>query len=146
MTNPALSDLAVLLGTWRVELTAADWLDEGQSLVGETRVEWLDDFFLVLRSSFGEGPPDSTSVVGRNEDRDDYTVLYADERGVSRIYAMTYADRLWVQHREDPGFHQRFEGRISEDGTRIDAAWSKSHDDGATWEHDFDLTWTRIPG
>ena len=31
MTNPALSDLAVLLGTWRVELTAADWLDEGQS-------------------------------------------------------------------------------------------------------------------
>jgi hypothetical protein len=146
MTNPALSDLEFLLGTWRVELTAADWLEEGGSLLGETRVEWLDDYFLVLRWSFGEGPPDSTSVVGRNEDRDDYTVLYADERGVSRIYTMTFADGLWVQHREDPGFHQRFEGRVTDDHERIDAAWSLSHDDGATWAHDFDLTWTRVRG
>lgn len=143
MTNPALIDCEFLVGTWRVELTSAEWLREGQSLVGETRVDWLDDFFLVLRSSFGSGPPDSTSIIGRNEDREDYTVLYADDRGVSRIYSMTYDNRLWIQHRADPGFHQRFEGRLSEGGDRIDAAWSKSHDDGVTWQHDFSLAYTR---
>jgi hypothetical protein len=147
MSNPALAELHVLLGTWRVELANAAWLDAGRTLVGECRVEWLDDFFLVVRSRF-EGdpaPPLSTSVVGRNEDRDDYTVLYADERGVSRVYAMTYADGLWVQHREDPGFHQRFEGRVAPDGSRIDAAWSAAYDE-VTWEHDFDLTYTRVDG
>ena len=54
-----------------------------------------------IRVGINSGP----AVVGNvgTEKRDDYTVLYADDRGVSRIYAMTYADRLWVQHREDPG-------------------------------------------
>ena len=61
MSNPALSSLTYLVGVWRVELTGAEWLTEGDSLVGETRVEWLDDHFLVLRSHFGEGPPTSTS-------------------------------------------------------------------------------------
>ena len=32
---------------------------------------------------------------------------------------------------------------MSDDGQRIDAAWSLSPDDGVTWQHDFDLTYTR---
>lgn len=63
---------------------------------------------------------------------------------MSRIYAMTFTAGVWVQHREDPGFHQRFEGRLNEGGDRIDAAWSKSHDDGTSWQHDFDLTYTLV--
>lgn len=49
MTNPALSDPDFLVGTWQAELTHADWLAEGRSLGGETRVDWPDGFFLALR-------------------------------------------------------------------------------------------------
>jgi hypothetical protein len=79
-------------------------------------------------------------VIGRNADRDDYEVLYADERGLSRVYTMTFACGEWTQSRTDPGFHQRFRDRLATDGNRIDAAWSRPHDDGATWIHDFDVT------
>ena len=83
-------------------------------------------------------------MIGRNESRDDYEVLYADERGVSRIYRMTFRDRGWRQHREDPGFHQRFEGSLDRSGNLLTGTWTRSHDDGSTWVHDFDLTYTRL--
>jgi hypothetical protein len=149
MANPALSDLSVLVGSWDVELTNAEWLDPGASLRGRLEVSWLDESFLVLRSAMDgeEVPvPVSVSVVGRSEDRDDYTVLYADDRGVSRVYAMTFRDGSWTQTREDPGFHQRFEGRVDGEQRVIEASWSRSHDDGATWLHDFDLVYRRQPG
>jgi hypothetical protein len=82
-------------------------------------------------------------VIGCNENRDDYELLYADDRGVSRIYRMTFAGGVWIQHREDPGFFQRFQGTVDPSGNRISASWTKSHDDGVTWQHDFELTCTR---
>lgn len=89
------------------------------------------------------GPPTSVQVIGRNEDHDDFTVLYTDERGVSRVYAMTLATGDWTLSRTDPGFHQCFAGHLSADGTHIDGDWSRSHDAGETWIHDFHVTYTR---
>lgn len=145
MDNLALHDLGVLVGTWHVELANASFLPDSATMTGTTTVEWLDGgALLVLRSTTdADGPPDSVSVVGRNEDRADYEVLYADSRGVSRIYRMTFDDDGWTQQREDPGFHQRFEGSVDPSGDRITATWTRSHDDGVTWVHDFDLTYTR---
>ena len=40
-------------------------------------------------------------------------------------------------------FHQRFEGTLSEDGSRIDGRWLISHDGGATFEVDFPLRFVR---
>lgn len=143
--NPALAPLRHLVGRWSIEVSNAEFLDAGSTLTGTMSVSWLaGEALLHLTTTFAGGPPASVQVIGRNEDRDDFQVLYADERGVSRIYAMTFTDRTWTQHREDPGFHQHFEGRLGDDGDRIDAAWSRSHDDGATWAHDFDLTYRRI--
>lgn len=48
--------------------------------------------------------------------------------------------RIW---RKAPGFSQRFTGRLSASGTKIEGAWEKSKD-GSRWEHDFDLAFTRI--
>jgi bifunctional DNA-binding transcriptional regulator/antitoxin component of YhaV-PrlF toxin-antitoxin module len=61
---------------------------------------------------------------------------------VSRIYRMTFADGVWIWHREVPGFHQRFQGTVDPSGNHISASWTKSHDDDVTWQHDFDLTYT----
>jgi hypothetical protein len=120
MQNPALGDLAVLIGNWHIHLTNAEFLDDGAAISGTMTVEWLDGALIVVRSSMDDdGPPASVSVIGRNETCDDYELLYADERGVSRIYRMTFEDRVWIQHREDPGFHQRFEGTIDPGNNRI---------------------------
>ena len=56
---------------------------------------------------------------------------------------MSFSDRLWKLWRQAPGFSQRFEGKISDDGETISARWEKSGD-GLEWEHDFDVTYIRM--
>jgi hypothetical protein len=50
---------------------------------------------------------------------------------------------VWKMWREAPGFWQRYEGRVSQDGKTITARWEKSSD-GSAWEHDFDVTYTKV--
>ena len=40
-------------------------------------------------------------------------------------------------------FSQRYTGTVSDDGKTISEAWEICHDH-ATWEHDFDLTYTKV--
>jgi hypothetical protein len=142
--NPALAPLKPLIGSWRVTLSHASFVDDPDAtLSGTASLEWLYDAFVVMRSGFDAGPPQSWSVIGRNESLDAYCILYYDARGVSRIYSMDFDGTMWTLLREDPDFYQRFRGRLSEDGNTITAAWEKSDDRGATWEHDFDLTYVR---
>ena len=55
---------------------------------------------------------------------------------------MTFTDGVWRLVRLAPGFSQRFTGTLSEDDSTITGSWEFSPD-GSTWEHDFDLTYTR---
>jgi hypothetical protein len=55
---------------------------------------------------------------------------------------MSLEDRVWRLWRNAPGFSQRLEGQLRGDGRIIEARWEKS-EDGKTWEHDFDLTYTK---
>jgi hypothetical protein len=122
----------------------ASFLDEPEATIsGVASLEWLDDALIVMRSAFDGGPPRSTSVIGRNESSDTYSMLYYDVRGVSRIYAMGFDAGVWTLSRQDPDFHQRFTGRLSEDGSTISAAWELSDDGGSRWQHDFDLSYER---
>jgi hypothetical protein len=59
------------------------------------------------------------------------------------VYQMGFNAPEWTMWREAPGFHQRFFGTLAEDGQSINARWEKS-DDGTTWEHDFDMIYTRL--
>jgi len=70
-------------------------------------------------------------------------VLYYDTRKVSRVYEMSFSDGIWKMWRNSPDFSQRFKGKFSDDGNSIVAYWEKSSD-GSTWEHDFDVTYTRV--
>jgi hypothetical protein len=80
--------------------------------------------------------------MGRDETSGEYSVLYADARGVSRVYQMSFEDGVWRLWRKAPGFNQRFEGRLSTDSRTIEAHWQKS-EDGKTWELDFDLKYVK---
>jgi hypothetical protein len=61
---------------------------------------------------------------------------------MSRIYETSVSEGLWQLWRNNTGFSQRFEGRVTPDGKMIVAHWEKSFH-GATWEHDFTVTYTR---
>lgn len=144
--NPALKFLDVLVGDWQMELSNAAFLpNPSGTATGLVSFEWLQDgAFLMMR--MGDKPsaaPDATWLIGRDDSTPIYTVLYYDSRSVSRIYQMTFSNGVWKMWRDAPGFCQRFEGKVSADGQTITGRWEKSPD-GTSWQHDFDLTYTKI--
>jgi hypothetical protein len=61
---------------------------------------------------------------------------------------MSFEDGVWTLSRTEADvspldFAQRFTGTITDDGRTIRCRWEISHD-GTTWEHDFDLVYTRV--
>lgn len=145
-TNPALKHLEVLAGEWEMELSNASFLpNPSETIKGRVSFEWVQDgAFLLLR--MGDKPPNPPAalwLIGRDESAPLYTVLYYDARTVSRVYAMSFSEGVWKMWRNAPGFSQRYEGQISHDGKTITARWEKSSD-GTTWEHDFNVTYTKI--
>ncbi|HEY1323318.1 MAG TPA: hypothetical protein VGF32_23875 [Streptosporangiaceae bacterium] len=138
--NPALQQLEAFIGEWRVEVPQFP----GQ--YGRATFEWLEGgAYLRFHADAPEPAPSATLIISRDETSDSYTVFHYDSRGVSRVYRMSYGERVWRIWRDAPGFWQRFAGTFSEDGSSITAAWEKSPD-GSSWEHDFDLIYTRIAG
>jgi hypothetical protein len=133
--------LLPLVGTWAVSLR---WSAATHKLVGgppeieaEAEISWLGRRG-ILHYQFGP----SHWLAGSDETNEGYTVLYADARGVTRIYQMSFVRGVWRIWRDAPGFRQRFEGRVRDGGRRIEAFWDKAEDDGS-WVRDFDMTFSR---
>jgi hypothetical protein len=136
--NPALGGLSALVGEWEVESP----LFPGAQ--GRAVFEWLEGGAYLMQHATAPDPaPNSTWIIGADDSAEDCSALYHDSRGVSRVYRTSFVDGIWTVSRDAPGFWQRFRGRLSEDATRIEGAWELSAD-GTSWEHDFDLTYTRI--
>ena len=69
-------------------------------------------------------------------------MLYTDERGVARIYQMSLEGGIWKMWRDSPDFSQRMTGTFSDDGNTITWKGEMSRD-GAAWEGDLNVTYTR---
>jgi hypothetical protein len=139
--SPNLEELDVFVGAWRMTASLAP---EGEEPEAETSFEWLEGRrFLVQRWRVDHpAAPDGIAVIGWDDERGTYLQHYFDSRGVARVYEMSLADGVWKLERMHPGFSQRFTGTFDESGDTITGAWESSAD-GSTWEHDFDLTYTR---
>lgn len=146
MRNEAMTALDVLAGEWRTTMGDAWFLEDDLDVPGVASGEWLHDACLVLRwqmvGEVGEATNDMVIVIGRSDARDAYTALYHDERGVCRVFAMTFDDDRWTLERGDPDMFQRFVADVSAD--RIEGRWEASEDQGVTWRKDFDLTFDRV--
>jgi hypothetical protein len=139
--NDAMRRLDVLAGTWGVTMTNAWFLDSLDTEIrGSATFEWLADAFLVMRSRWSD---DSTweLALGRNDARDEYVAFYHDDRGVYRVFDMTFGDGDWTLVRQDPDFHQRLVMRVQPD--RIDGRAEASDDAGQTWRKDLDYIFER---
>jgi hypothetical protein len=138
--NPALAELRFLVGAWDMELSRASFLADPEAVVnGTVTFDWIEDgAALVMR--MGDA---ATWIIGRDDSEPDYNVLFADDRGVSRVYRMSFKDQTWKLWRNTPEFSQRFEAEVSSDPTEIRGHWEKSLDGGTTWEHDFNVRYSR---
>jgi hypothetical protein len=151
--SEALARLDVFVGEWVVEA----WFPgqpappgaSGDGPVARSWFEWAPGRqFLLQRIEIPVlEAPDSLIIVSADPETGAYTQHYYDSRGVVRLYAMSFADGVWMLTRESPDFtpldfRQRFTGTFSADGNTISGAWETGRDDGQ-WEHDFALTYRR---
>ncbi len=138
--NPTLKQLAPFIGEWDMELSHAAFLPNPKAVIhGRVLFKWVEDgaFFVM------EQGKEAIWLIGRDEKIENYTILYSDSRGVSRVYEMSLKNNTWKIWRNSPGFSQRYEGRVSKDKKTITAYWEKSFD-GKKWEHDFDMKYTKL--
>lgn len=138
----ALKKLEPLLGAWSMEAIPPG----GESWPGEARTtfEWHDSGAHLIGRSTIEMPeaPDSISIIGCDAANGTYYQLYADERGVCRVYGMSIGAGEWKLWRQGEPFAQRFSARFEDGGETIVGRWELAHD-GSEFELDFELIYRR---
>ena len=142
--NKALEAFRVLVGTWNTVGTHP--LVPGVTLHGRASFEWIEGgAFLIWRSEINDDPrfPSGLAVFGHDDDQEGCTMVYFDQRGVSRIIQTTLSGNVWKTWRNAPGFSQRMTATISADGNTIVGKGELSKD-GSTWEGDLSTTYTRV--
>ena len=143
-SNTALEFLGVFLGKWNIEISS---FQEDPSAVyrGNASFQWLEGgAFLSQRSQVpGTDFPRVTAVIGPDDTASAYCMLYADSRGVSRIYQMSLTDGIWKLWRDFPGFSQRFTATFDGSYRILTGAWENSPD-GSNWRHDFNIKYTKV--
>ena len=147
LANPALVDLEFLVGAWEMTLSGSSFLpDPDQILTGQVEVKLIEAGRLLAMANLGDspGPPLASWVIGRDDSGSSYTMLYTDDRGVSRVYEMTLRGDLWKIWRNSPEFSQRFEATVSPDRQDIKGRWEKRPSNNE-WEHDFCVAYRRRP-
>ena len=140
--NPALEPFGVLVGTWNTVGTHP--LTPGTTYHGRTTFEWLaGGAFLLMRSQIDEPQiPSGIAIFGTDDTTGECTMLYFDERDVSRKYEASFRDNVLKWWRNAPGFSQRMILTVAPDGRTIVGSGEFSRDD-APWEPDLALTYTR---
>ena len=140
--NPALEPFSVLVGTWQTVGTHP--LVPGTTFHGRTTFSWLaGGAFLVMQSQIDEPQiPSGIAIFGTDDPTGECSMLYFDERGVSRRYEVRMEDRALSWWRNAADFSQRFTMTIDADGRTMSSRGQYSRN-GAAWEPDLELTHTR---
>ena len=145
----AQSPLARLVGTWEFEplidsgrsagrgRATFEWIEGGAFLVERSQADWTDEGWIE------NAPATMAAVIGFDDSTGEVAQLYADDRGVYRIYRGALTDEEWRLQRAAPDFHQRFVGTFRDEGRTIDGRWESSPD-GTAWELDFRITYRKV--
>jgi hypothetical protein len=147
-SGESLQALEPFVGEWSLVAAFKDMppADAGARVT----FEWLPGKMFMIERWEVPVPeaPDGIAIIGADPGSEgNYLQHYFDSRGVARLYKMSFKDGVWKLRRDEPDFSpldfsQRFTGTFSADGKSVAGSWEISHD-GTTWEHDFDLTYTK---
>ncbi|GAA1440995.1 hypothetical protein [Leifsonia poae] len=141
--NPALKPFEAVIGEW--ETSGSHPYLPGRPLHGRSSFAWHEGGAFVIMHTEVDAPeiPSGVAVFGSDDEHGPLTMLYFDERGVSRRYDATITDRLLSWERLDPSFSQRVTLTFVPDGTRMTGRGEMSRD-GAPWEGDLALDYVRV--
>ncbi|MGH2505496.1 MAG: hypothetical protein ACRDID_23540 [Ktedonobacterales bacterium] len=140
--NPALQPLAFLVGRWTTE--GSHPLVPDVTLHGRASFEWVENgAFLLMHSEVDHASfPHGLAMFGSDDAQKRLSMLHFDERGTSRVQNVSMENYVMKCWRDQPGFSQRYTYTIASDGQTMIAKGELSRD-GASWERDLDLTYTR---
>lgn len=141
--NPRLAAFKPLIGTWTT--VGRHSMMPGMTLHGRTVFDWHEGGgFVRIRSEIEEkGIPSAIAVIGSDDDAEGLTMLYFDERAVTRRFEVTMIDGTLRWWRTAPGFSQRYVLTVGPDGDTLHGVSSLSKDD-ATWDQDLEQSYTRV--
>jgi hypothetical protein len=141
--NPRLAMLEPFIGTWTTE--GSHSMMPGIRLHGRTRFEWHEGGgFVCVRSEIDEPRiPSAVALIGSDDEAGALTMLYFDERTVSRRFDVAMEGPVLRWWRSAPGFSQRYVLTLAPDGKTLRGVSSLSRDD-VSWEQDLEMSYTRI--
>jgi len=141
--NKALAPFARLIGRWK--LSATHPMLPGEQFHGEASFEWVDDgAFVAWRSKIDDARfPVGLAVIGSDDERGEYFMLYFDDRGVSRRYDLVVDGNSISWSRNAPSLSQRHTWTIAEDGNAFVAKGQMSRN-GGPWEGDLQAECRRV--
>ena len=141
--------LRPFIGEWALEMVPAGGEPSGD-VGARASFEWLPgEQWLIQRWTVPiPEAPDGIAIIGYDQGRGTLLQHYFDSRGVARVYEMTLENGVWTLERTKGDFSpyefaQRFEGRFSEDGKRIEGTWLIAEDE-QNYKKDFDLNYIRV--
>ncbi len=139
--NPALKPFEFLIGEWRTIGSHPQM--PGKALPGRTSFAWYEGgAFLIMRNQVDEeGFPDGVAILGSDESAGSFTMIYFDERGVSRQMGVTPGNRTLTWRHDDSKFAQSLTITAQEDGTLVSKG--KMSKDGGAWTDDLSQVFTR---
>jgi hypothetical protein len=140
--NPKLAALEAFVGTWKTVGTHP--MVPGKEFHGRTTFDWIEGgAFFVMRSQIDEPEiPSGIAIFGTDDGTGACTMLYFDERDVSRHYIVTFEDNGMRWSRDDPHLAQRMTLTVSADGRTVTHVGEMS-EAGGPWKGDLSLTYTR---
>ena len=138
--NPALKPFEFLIGDWRT--TGTHPMTRGRQLLGRTSFTWHEGgAFLMMRSEVDEpGFPDGVAIIGSDDAAGRFSMIYFDERGVSRVMDVTVAEDSVTWRHDDPKFAQRLTIRREEDRLISKGLMSEN---GGPWTDDLSQVFER---
>lgn len=142
--NNALEAFKPFIGAWNT--TGAHGMIPSTTLHGSTIFSWHESgAFVLVRSSIKEdvGIPVGLAIIGSDNTAATYTMIYYDDRGVSRSYDVSLKGNVMKWWRHAPEFSQRNTLTISDDGQTIIGSGETSKD-GSDWEQDLNLTYSKF--
>ena len=141
--NPALELLGAFVGTWKTVGTHP--MVPGKTFNGRTTFDWIEGgAFFAMRSQIDEPEiPSGIAIFGTDNSTGACTMLYFDERDVSRHYEASIQDGVLTWSRSDPELSQRVTMTLSPDRQTITSVGEMS-EKGGPWKGDLSLTYTRV--
>jgi hypothetical protein len=143
--NPRLERFGVLVGEW--DTIGTHRLMPGVTLHSHVTCEWIENgaFLRMISQSAEASVPSGMFIFGSDNALDEITLLYYDERGVSRVFTATLSGRVlkFWRNAPGPGLAQRFTATFADDGSTIQFV-SELSEDGTTWLNDLEQTYTRV--